>query len=401
MPTRLDDVRLVRWRTRAVDATSDLDPLVVLVVVLGAVLRIQLAAASPYFPDESDGYLPLASSISFSGDSLNLPLRGRNHPALVGYVIRLSQALFGSSPLGTRLLHVLMATASIAIAAAMTRQWYGVGIARWTASLLAFNEYGLRTGSLATSHAPQWLFLTVAIYGFQRFLATERPALLYVTALGAALAFLCREHAVLILPVLLVTLVWNTGTRWLRSRHVWLALVGYLLVVAPDIAWNVTAGEGVSQATYADHLQRVGGIGLSPYPLAFYARDVVTWLHPLITGRPFGDPLLEYESLNAALGVALLVLTVACLARSHDRRTPLSRLLTVLLVAYFGVFSLIRPGTPERNLDPASWAWIDISLLATSVLASAGLAGFSRRWRVTVGTALAAGLTVSVARLLW
>jgi hypothetical protein len=39
------------------------------------------------------------------------------------------------------------------------------------------------------------------------------------------------------------------------------------------------------QATYAAHLRRVGGLGLSPYPSMFYFRSPVSWLYQRVTGN--------------------------------------------------------------------------------------------------------------------
>jgi dolichol-phosphate mannosyltransferase len=222
---------------------------------------------------------------------LNLPLRGPAHPALVAYVIRASTTLFGRSRFASRALHLAAGLAAILVAAAITRHWYGARAARWTAALLAFNEYHIRISSIATSHAPQLFFVALATYACHRLLATQRPGWFYAASAATALAFYCKEHSALVLVVCLLVLLRREHRRWFRTPHPYLAGLLFLLLLAPDVYWNLAAEHG-GQATYAAHLTRVGGIGLSPYPLAFYGRSVVG----PIAGAAFIDNTTENDA---------------------------------------------------------------------------------------------------------
>jgi hypothetical protein len=62
----------------------------------------------------------------------------------------------------------------------------------------------------------------------------------------------------------------------------------------------------VGQATYAAHLRRIGGLGLSPYPSMFYLRETVKALALGLTGHELKDETQEYWSVNVGLGVLLL-----------------------------------------------------------------------------------------------
>src|SRR4030095_2963862 len=102
-----------------------------------------------------------------------------------------------------------------------------------------------------------------------------------------------------------VSLCRSKYRHWLRSAHVYLACALFFLVIGADLVWNLTtpaaeahvtySGAYLGQATYSAHLQRIGGIGFSPYPSVFYARSVVMALHRFITGRELTDVTAEYH----------------------------------------------------------------------------------------------------------
>ena len=271
--------------------------LLILLVALGA--RVQLAMTRDYIHDEDNTAIPLSKTISFAPGNLHLPLRGENHPALPAYVVKASSTLFGTTHLGYRLMHVLLGLVTIALVYAMTRQWYGPGPARWAAVFLAFNEYHLNVSSRATAHVPHLLLVTVAVYAFSRFLATERAIYLYAAGASAGLAFYCKESTGLLLPVFALTLVISKHRRWLLGPHVYLACAVMRSVISPDIIWNLRTNpdtakvsynnEAHGQATYAAHLRRIGGLGLSPYPSMFYFRGPVRSLYARVTGSELKD----------------------------------------------------------------------------------------------------------------
>lgn len=364
--------------------------LVILLVALA--LRLHLADTEAYIHDENNTSIPLSRTISFAPGTLHLPLRGENHGALPAYVVKASSTLFGTTPLAYRSIHVLVGLCTIVLIYLLTRQWYGPIAARWAATLLAFSEYHLGISGRATAHAPHLLLVAAAVYAFSRFLRAQRPGYLYVAGGAVGLAFYCKEHAALVLPVFLVTLLHARYRPWLRSPHVYLACATFLLVVGPDILWNLTRGpdrvfvsygntQKVAQATYGSHLQRVGGIGFSPYPSMFYVRGPIRSLHLQITGRELRDDTPEYRSVNPVLGALLLG---AVLATTFGRAGPhdLRRFLLLAFWGVFGFFTLIRPGNPPARLDPVSWIWVEATVIPAVILAGACLADTRGKWRI-------------------
>jgi len=376
-----------------------IDIVFALTLLAALLVRLHLATTERYIHDEENTSIPLSKSISFTAGHVNLPLRGENHGALPAYIVKASSLLFGTTPLGYRLGHLLLGLCTIALIFVLTRQWYGPVAARWAAALLAFNEYYLPISARATAQVPTLLFDLAAIYVFSRFLRTQRPAYLYLAGLAVGLAFYCKESSALLLPVFFVTLVATRHRQWLLSPHPYLACAVFVTLLAPDLYWNMTTNretaratygqEAVGYATYRSHLQRIGGLGFSPYPAMFYARGPVMSLHLALTGTELKDETSEYSSIDPALGALLVgAVLVTTFGRTRD---DLQRFLLILFWGLFGFFTLIAKGDPPGRLDPVSWIWIEATMFPAVVLTGARLADATGVRRIAIW-ACAAGL---------
>jgi 4-amino-4-deoxy-L-arabinose transferase-like glycosyltransferase len=384
------------------------DAVLILILLIALVVRVRLGVTREYIHDEINTAIPLSKTISFEPGHLNLPLRGENHPALPAYVVKASSTLFGTSRLGYRAMHILLGLLTIVMVYAMTRQWYGLVPARWAAAVLAFNEYYLNVSSRSTAHVPNLLFVTGAVYAFSRFLATERPRYLYLAGASVGLAFYCKESTALLLPVFALTLLVGKHRQWLLKPQIYLACVTYILVISPDIAWNLRASpettvtyndRTVAQATYASHLRRIGGLGLSPYPSMFYLRPTLNRVYLRLTGNELKDETAEYWSVNLAIGVLLLAAVLVTTLRVTNG-DQLRIFLLVMFWAIFGFFTVIKRGTVTGRLDPVSWIWVETTLVPAVVVAGARLADVSVKWRVLAGSAVTTALVWACMRLL-
>jgi hypothetical protein len=377
------------------------DRVLLLILFVALLLRVQLASTQAYIHDESNTSIPLSKTISFAPGDLNLPLRGQNHGALPAYVVKVSTEIFGPSRWGYRGLHVLLGLATIALLSRLVRQWYGVQAARWTAALLAFNEYYLTVSSHATAHVPHLFFVALALYAFSRFLAADRAAYLYGAGAAVGVAFYCKETSALLMPIFFLAMLRQKQRHWFRSPHLYLACLTFAMLLAPDLLWNARtsaetarvtySGQSAAQATYRSHLSRVGGLGLSPYPLMFYGRDAVQAVATRVTGQPLKDETPEYRSVNVALGVLFLgaVLMTTVRLRSLD---ALAGFLLIAFWAVFGFFTLIAKGNAPGQLDPVSWIWVETTMLSASVLAGARLVELTGAARIAVWACAGAAL---------
>jgi len=380
-------------------------------VILGAALlvRLQLATTAPYIHDEENTAIPLSRVISLSPGHINLPLRAENHGALPAYVVKASSAIFGTTRLGYRALHVAIGLGAIVLVFLLTKEWYGPVAARWAAALMAFNEYYLAISSRATAHAPHLFLVAAAIFSFARFLRVQRAGYLYAAGGFLGLAFYCKEHSALLLPVFLVTLCQASYRRWLLGPHVYLAALVFAALIAPDVYWNLTTDretaripyrtEEIGYATYQSHLERIGGLGFSPYPSMFYARDAVRSLHLRVAGTTLRDETPEYRSMNPAIGLLLVGSVVAITVRRHGP----DQVRVFLLLMFWGLFvffSSITRGDPPGRLDPVSWIWVEVTILPAVILAGAWLAGATGAWRIVAWTFAGATVIYAVVNLL-
>ena len=384
----------------------------VLLVILLAALAVRLAIAMtvPYVHDEENTHIPLSKTISFAPGGLSLPMRGENHGALPAYVVKMSSTLFGTTPLAYRALHILLGLLTIVLVYGMTNEWQGPIAARWAAALMAFNDYFLSVSARATAHVPHLFLVTSAIYAFSRFLALERAGWLYLAGIAVGLAFYCKEHSALVVPVFFATLCLPRYRHWLWRPHAYLACALFVLVISPDLIWNLRAdpetarvaytGQEVGQATYRAHLQRVGGLGVSPYPAMFYGKGAVMSLAALVTGGKLTDNTPEYESVNPLLGVLLLG-SVLLSVFSADARDGIRVFLVFMALGIFGFFTLIEQGTPPYRLDPVSWVWVETTLIPAVMLAGARLAGADGRWRIAAWMLGAVGILFAIDAVVW
>jgi 4-amino-4-deoxy-L-arabinose transferase-like glycosyltransferase len=371
-----------------------------LLLTLALVFRVYLAATRPYVHDEINTSIPLSETISFDPDRPNLPLRGPNHGAMPAYVVKAGSTLFGSSAFGNRSAHVLLGLLTMALVYGLAKQWGGPVAGLWAMGLLAFNEYYLDVSSRATAHVPYLFFVGLALAAFVRFLGQQRPAYLFVAAVSTGLAFYCKEHAALLLPVFFLGLLHPRYRGWLARPHAYLAAAVFALVIAPDVAWNLrTEPDSVrialgaaapEQTTYSQHLRRIGGVGLSPYPAMFYARGAVQRVHVAVTGSPLVDETPEYQSMNAALGAVLLAVLAMAAAGWRRREWP-ETFLALHFWSVFGFFTLVDKGNPPGRLDPVSWIWVESTILPAVVLTGVWLSRATGRARV-VAWALCFGL---------
>ena len=370
--------------------STRVDLVLLLILISALAVRLELATTEEYIHDEENTSIPLSKTISFAPDHLHLPIRGENHGALPAYVVKVSSSLFGTSPLGYRLLHLLLGICTIIIIFLATRQWYGPVAARWAAALWAFNEYYLAISARATAQVPTLFFDALAVYAFSRFLSKQRAVYLYAAGFSVGLAFYCKENAALLLPIFLLTLLHTRYRQWLRSPHVYLACLTFFVVIGPDVYVNLTtdpetaritySDQIANQATYGSHFRRFGGIAFSPYPAMFYGRSAVRPLYRRITGGAFRDETSDYLAMNPGIGIllfgAVLITTIG------PGRDSMRWFLLLLFWVVFVFFSLIKPGDPPGRLDPVSWIWVEVTMIPAVVLAGARLADATGKWRV-------------------
>ena len=352
--------------------------------LLALLFRLYPLLTSTYIWDEEREWIVVAERISFHPERLHLPIREGHHASLPAYFIRAGSLLLGKNPLGYRFFSLVAGMLTLFVLWRLAARWASPAAAMWTLALLALNEYHIGISVFAVEKSLQHLFAALSLYGFYRYLAGESGKFLYLSAATAGLAFLCNERSVLLLPAYGVTLLCSRGWSWLRRRETYLALAVFLLTISPDIHANLRWSQSGLGANYADHVSRIGDVGLNRHYMLFFGRDAVAFVYGRL-GRKLHDNASEYPAMNPAFGALLLGVVAASLWRRR-RPTAGGTLFLSVFAVVLGFFCLVRPAATLPGLDPVAWFWVDLTLPAAALLAGPVLSRQSGRRRAAVLT---------------
>lgn len=370
-----------------------------LLLLLAVLARTFLASSTAYVWDEDRDWIHVAESISFEPDRLHLPVRAIAHPALPAYLIKASGALFGRTPLGFRLASVLAGTITVLVIYAAAKSSFGNRGALWTAALFAFNEYHICISSLAVQKSFYLMFATISIACYLRFVRSRSPRMLHAAALSLGLAFLCYEIAALVVVAILLDMLLSERRALLRTAAPYLALALFLIVISPDLYWNLARGAtSGGEYGYTDHLSRFGGVAVSLEPLTFFLRALVRRVVAAFGGE-FVDPMPEYRAMNPLIGSILLgsvALTTLAAIRSRRSRfsTTMPLLLTFWCVFLFFVF-LKTSSAPGSDADRVSWIWCDLALVPAALIFGHTMATLGAGKRRAMAIAAVAGIAIA------
>lgn len=325
----------------------------ILWLILAAALALRLfgAARANLIFDER-AHLALAQTIDLRPGHLHLVSRTLDHPFLSIYVVKLSSLLFGSSDFGLRMLHVLAGTATLVPVYFLGKRVFSDRAGLWAAALLAVDQFHASWSRVFMPEVLMLLFATLALLQLLRALESDRTGSYALLGVLLGLAYLAKEPAILLVPAVWIYLLITPQHRRLLSRPQWYLANGvFLLVIAPDVVWNLALG--TESYLYRDAAFVAEPVRLSLKSFSLYLYDAFRWLLP----AHLDDA--EYLDGNAyachpAAGVLYLA---AVLWAIHGRRQPAFRLLLVVFSFVFGVF-LVMPG--GGRFEPFWWASLSL-----------------------------------------
>jgi glycosyltransferase involved in cell wall biosynthesis len=162
-----------------------------------------------------------------------------DHPGMIGWLIWLSTALFGDSPLGVRMLTFIGSAIATWLVYLTGRRLYDESAGRLAALLFAVTFGTLKFGSMATPDAPLLLFWVAALWSMSHAIMGCRTSWWLAAGLFAGLAMLSKYTAVFLPAGVFLFLLFSREHRtWLRRKEPYLAALVALVVFSPTIAWN-------------------------------------------------------------------------------------------------------------------------------------------------------------------
>ena len=295
-----------------------------------------------------------AEAIDLRPGNLRLVWQTVNHPLLTVYVVKISGYLFGNSDFGLRILHVLLGTANVFLIFLLGKKVCSVRAGLWAAALLAVDRFH-HTWSYAFE--PELLlvfFATLALLLYLR--ATETQTYGDFAMLGTALglAYLSKETAILLFPILWLHTLANPERRASLFQGKWLMMHAVAaVVISSDLVWNATH-------FYEGYFYR--DIDLLTRTLAISPRAI--WLY-------LGEFSVDLQGWNPSWchwPAGALYLVTATLAFVSRRRKRL-RLLSWVFWAVF-LFFTVLPAETDRF-----W-WASLTIIPAVVICGEYL----RRW---------------------
>jgi hypothetical protein len=156
--------------------------------------------------------------------------------AVLGWISK----LFGSSLLVVRFWATLFGAMTLWLVGHITLR-LGGGFYACLLACLGFLLSGfLRIHILFMPNFLEIFFWTLDFWFIIRLLQEERPRDLYGLALSLALGFLSKYSTVFFLTATALAFLFTPLRQWLRSRHLYKAMLLFFVIVLPNVAWQVS-----------------------------------------------------------------------------------------------------------------------------------------------------------------
>lgn len=270
------------------------------------------------------------------------PYVGMEFP-LMQWIVALSYRAFGEHEVFGRLVSIAFSVGTICAVFALGARLFGVAVGRAAAFLMAISPTSVFFGRILISDTPMLFFSVVAVLAWVVYLETGATRAAVAGATAAALAFLVKIPAVIILAPI-GWAAWE-AKRWsaLKDHRLMLGLVGALAVA---VAWYWHADlifhrSGLGEAIWHPS-------GTYPPPIAVAAGPFVGVSHWSTLTR-LRDPNFYYRMVNrtwvlhltpAGLILSLFaLLTMWRVPRRHIADVWLGAVVLFVLVAAEGNFN--------------------------------------------------------------
>ncbi|MCD4779814.1 MAG: glycosyltransferase family 39 protein [Candidatus Omnitrophica bacterium] len=353
--------------------------IVLFFLVLSFCLRFAVASEAELTFDENY-WIGYVKHCSVEDGKINFVWHGSGHPALAVYLIKLSTVIFGESVLGHRLMNLYAGVLTVWMLYLISMRWFGFGAAVWTLILATFNEYLIGISAIATAKSYYFLFASAGIYLFYRGLEEKSKQKIYGSGFFVGLAFLSSEISALLIVAFALFLLCSKYRFWFKRKEIYFAALIFFVVISPDICFNITnqTPDHDGLVNYLDHFKRIGRIGFSIHPFAFYFSD---FYNGLLTPRGLWENMSpEYPAPNGFWGFLCFAGTIFAL---FVKKQPLEKILLIIFFLVFGILLFLTwvPDDPvwEAGLVKVEWVWCAITLIPALLLTAHKIAQIKER----------------------
>jgi len=325
-----------------------------LILAAALALRVVGASRANLIFDER-AHWALAETIDFRPQHFHVVSRTLDHPLLSIYVLRAGSLIFGTGDFALRILYVLAGTATLVPVYFLGRRVFSERAGLWAAALLAVDQFHVCWSRVFMPEVLMLLLASLVLLQFLRSLEKNTTGNCVLLGVLWGLAYLAKEPAILLIPALWFYLLITPRHRRLLGRPRWYLAHGvFLLVIAPDVLWNLAH---LSES----YLYRDAALAGEPWRVSWksftlYLGELfraVFGPHVLGEGREYIDGNL-YVCHWAAGGLYLASVVAATITQG---KIPAVRLLLVTFFLVFVAFMLLPGG---EAFEPFWWASISL-----------------------------------------
>jgi dolichol-phosphate mannosyltransferase len=224
------------------------------ILALVVAFQVAIAAIVPLLPEEAYHW----------NFARHLDWGYFDHPPMVAWAIALGRLVLGDTPLGVRLIPLLLGLGTILLLVRMAQRFFGKAAAQCVVLLYAVQPAMFFVAGWGFPDAPLLFFWTLTLTWVWQALETRNPT--WWLAAGAALGggMLSKYTAAFLVPsVLLYLLCSGRDRRWLATPWPYLAGVCSLVVFTPVLYWNWTHQWASFRFQGTARFQAVDGISLA------------------------------------------------------------------------------------------------------------------------------------------
>ena len=373
-PGRLTDEEVDRWLTNKAILLRSAKTFWLLAIAVG-VLTIARLIALRYsvvdlFPDEAR-YWFWAQTPAFGYPS---------KPPLLAWMIAGSTRLYGNSEAGLRTIAPLFYAGTSLVSFFVAQQLYGSRVGFWSGLSIALATGIVYSARIISTDVPLIFFWTLALLAYVKML--ETPTMSWSVILGLAIGLgLLAKYAMIyfILGMAVMTFIDSRAAAFWGHRRTWFALVLALLVLAPNLIWNVAHDFATLHSTAGN----VVGHGIHPNPLGLVSFLGAQFgvFGPIMFGT-FFFALVRPSRFQLERGdlilitFAILPLAIVSLASLLTETKANWAAPAGVPIIIFAVAALVRQGR---------WRWIYLSLAIGLGFQIALFAGDAFADRISVG----------------